>query len=251
MTINHSCSFSNEIVSFMLGEVTEEERLQFEEHLLHCSSCRLEVQEMQEVWNLIPFKLDNVEVPSDLKEEVMNAIFQEHDSTNVQNIDTSSKTAAKPFGRIRKSLFGFAAAAFLVSFGAVIWNNLQLREELSEVKENTWSPTDVVQVYSLKSADPNVNSAQGNAWVYKKGDKKQIVFKLQGLASTEGSEAYQVWLIHDGQRRSAGTFHVDQNGNGYLTYVFNDREPVFEAIGVSLEPDANGTQPRGKKVLGT
>lgn len=251
MTIDYSCSFSNEIVSYLLGEITEEEKILFEEHLLHCSSCRLEVQEMQEAWKLIPFKMNDVEVPSDLKEEVMNFIFEADNSLTINQMEKTQKAQIKPIGRIRKSLYGVAAAAFLLSFGGVIWNNLQLRQELIEVKENTLSPTDVVQVYSLKSADPNVDSAKGNALVYMHGDQKQIVFKLQGLSSTKGSEAYQVWLIHGGQRKSAGTFHVDKNGNGFLAYVLNEHDPAIEAIGVSLEPDANGTQPRGKKVLGS
>jgi hypothetical protein len=236
----------------MLGEATEEEMKLFEEHLLHCSSCRLELKEMEVAWNMIPFKLDDVEVPSDLKEEVMNFIFQADNSPNHKDhLEKAIETKSKTVWPFRKFQYVLAAAVLLLSFGGVIWNNLQLRKELKQVKENTLSPTDVVQVYSLKSADPKVNSAKGNAWVYKNGNRKEIVFKLRGLASTKGSEAYQVWLIHDGQRRSAGTFHADKNGNGFLSYEFNVNEQVFEAIGISLEPNGNGTQPRGKKVLGT
>lgn len=252
MTTNHSCSFSNEIVSYLLGEVTEEEMSLFKQHTIHCSSCRLEVQELDEAWNLIPFQLDDVEVPSGLKEEVMNYIFQADNSTNNSNVlEKTVETQSKSNWHFNRFIYVLVAAALLISFGGVLWNNLQLREELTQVKENAMSPTNVVQVYSLKSADPKVSSAKGNAWVYMNGNRKQIVLKLRGLASTKGSEAYQVWLINDGNRRSAGTFHVDKNGNGLLTYEFNDNEPVIEAIGVSLEPDANGTQPRGKKVLGT
>ncbi|MGG3470601.1 anti-sigma factor [Neobacillus pocheonensis] len=253
MTINHICSFSSDLVSYLLGEASEEEMNLFEEHLLTCSDCRIEVQEMREAWNLIPFKLDDVEVPSDLKAEVMNAIFKDEDSPIIDKEENSTKTITKPksAGGIRRTFYGIAAAAFLLSFGGIIWNNFQLREELAEVKEQTLPLPVVVQGYMLKSADPLVATAQGNALLYKQGDKKQMVFKFQGLASTKGSEAYQVWLIHDGKRMSAGTFQVDQNGNGSLSYVINDNHLAFEAIGVSLEPDANGTQPRGKKVLGT
>ncbi|MEH7403365.1 anti-sigma factor [Gottfriedia acidiceleris] len=240
MTNNKGCSFSEEIVSNMLGEVTEEEKILFEEHILNCVFCRLEVQEMEEAWNVIPLSLDDVEVPTDLKEEVMNYIFPS-DHSIVKN----------PIVHFRKFLYVLAAAIILVSFVGLIWNNLYLKQELAQVSKKTISPTAVEQVYSLKSTNPGVNLANGNAWVYNQGDRKQIVFKLRGLATTKGTEAYQAWLIHDGKRRSAGTFHVDKNGNGFLTYVLNEKEQPFEAIGISLEPDANSIQPRGKKVLGT
>ncbi|MES9684157.1 hypothetical protein CN514_19420 [Bacillus sp. AFS001701] len=251
MTTNQSCSFSNEIVCYMLGEVTEEEKHFFEEHIINCESCRLEVQETEEAWNMIPLNLDDVEIPSNLKAEVMNFIFPTDNSTDYHQLETMFKTSFETIINIRKFLYVLTAAIILISFIGLIWNNLQLRKELAQVNKKTISPTDVVQVYSLKSADPRINSAKGNAWFYKQGDRKQIVFKLQGLETTKGTEAYQVWLIHDGKRRSAGTFHVDKNGNGFLTHVFNEKEQIFEAIGISLEPDAKGVQPRGKKVLST
>jgi hypothetical protein len=132
----------------------------------------------------------------------------------------------------------------------VIWNNLNLRNEVTELREQAKIPPEVIQVYTLKTASPAIDSSKGQAMLYKQGDKKQLVFQLQGLSKTKGTEAYQVWLIDDGNRKSAGTFHVDEQGNGFLTYQMQE-EISFDAIGISLEPDANGTQPRGKKVLGT
>ncbi|PGL70608.1 anti-sigma factor [Bacillus sp. AFS055030] len=240
MTNNKGCSFSNDLVSYMLGEVTEEEKLLFEEHILNCERCRLEVQEMEEAWNVIPLTLDDVEIPTDLKEEVMNYIFPPNHST-----------AKNSIVHLRKFLYGLAAAIILFSFVGLLWNNLHLKQELAQVSKKAISPTDVVQVYSLRSTNPAVNLARGDAWVYKKGSQKQIVFKLRGLETTKGTEAYQAWLIHDGKRRSAGTFHVDKNGNGFLSYVLKENDQSFEAIGISLEPDANSIQPRGKKILGT
>jgi hypothetical protein len=45
--------------------------------------------------------------------------------------------------------------------------------------------------------------------------------------------------------------NVDDQGNGVLTYNISAKYIGFDAVGVTLEPDANGDQPRGKKVLGT
>lgn len=198
------------------------------------------MEEFQEAWNLIPYKFDDVEVPSDLKEEVMNSIFQ-NETIPTKNIRFKT----------RANLYGIAAAIFLLAFGGILWNNIILQNQLNEVKNQAQLPAQVIEVFTLNSSTPSNISPQGKAWLYQQGDKKQLVFHMQGLEDTNGTEAYQVWLIHEGKRRSAGVFHVDEQGNGVLTYEFKEAEAPFEAIGVSLEPDANGTQPRGQKVLGT
>lgn len=240
MSTNNSCSFSEDLVSYLIGEGSTEERDDIKRHLSTCSSCHKDMEELQEAWNMIPYKTDDVEVPSDLKEEVMDSIFK-NETIPVKN--TKFKKQAH--------LYGIAAAIFLFAFGGVLWNNILLRSQLNEVENQAQVPAQVIEVFTLKSSTPSNITTQGKAWLYQQGDKKQLVFNLQGLEDTKGTEAYQVWLIHEGKRRSAGVFHVDEQGNGVLTYEFKEAEAPFEAIGISLEPDANGTQPRGQKVLGT
>jgi hypothetical protein len=243
MNINSSCSFSNELVSYFIGEASEKEKISMQMHLLTCSSCSKDIQEMQEAWTMLPYELDDVDVPVDLKDEVMNAIFSSENTQPMLKSKDKTKKLIRP-------LYGLAAAVLLISFSGVIWNNLNLRNEVTELREQAKIPPEVIQVYTLKTASPAIDSSKGQAMLYKQGDKKQLVFQLQGLSKTKGTEAYQVWLIDDGNRKSAGTFHVDEQGNGFLTYQMQE-EISFDAIGISLEPDANGTQPRGKKVLGT
>ncbi|MEH7085504.1 anti-sigma factor [Neobacillus drentensis] len=247
MSLNSSCSFSNELVSYLIGEVSEVDRMNIERHLVNCPSCTKGIQEMQEAWSMLPYEFEDVEVPADLKDEVMNAIFSADASTQppIEKDNPNIK-----YKKLHQTLYGLAAAAFLFSFGGVIWNNINLRDQVTELKEQVNIPPEVIEIYTLKTANPGVDSAKGQALLYKQGDKKQLVFHINGLDDTKGSEAYQVWLIHDGNRKSAGTFHVDDEGNGSLTYQLKE-EISFDAIGISLEPDANGTQPRGKKVLGT
>ena len=70
---------------------------------------------------------------------------------------------------------------------------------------------------------------------------------LFGAAETQGDEAYQVWLIKDGQRSSAGTFRVSDTsrGIGLLAMPIQGGKLDFDAIGITLEPDEHGSQPRG------
>lgn len=251
MNKNNRCSFSNELISYFIGEASEKELMIMKMHLLTCSSCSKDIQEMQEAWTMLPYELDEVEVPVDLKDEVMNAIFPSGNTSQPTLEMISPTVKTKGFVRIRQTLYGFTAAILLLSLGGAIWNNINLRDQVTELREQVNMSPEVIQVYTLKTANSASDNAQGHAFLYQQGENKQLlVFQLKGLTNTKGTEAYQVWLIHDGNRQSAGTFHVDKQGNGILTYQLKE-EQSFDAIGVSLEPDANGTQPRGKKVLGT
>ncbi|MBP1931938.1 anti-sigma factor [Ammoniphilus resinae] len=240
-----NCSLSNELVAYVIGDTTEEEKHFIEKHLLRCSICHREVNELREAWNMIPYDLEETEVPVDLKEEVMLAIFPPEEVPK----SVRKWTWLKRFSFSGLSPHGWVTAILIVALVASVWNNLIVRQQLVALESKSEHPAQILQVYSLKSANPG--SANGNVWLFEKGNAKKLVFHLQGLEATKGSEAYQVWLIQEGKRRSAGVFLVDQNGTGILTYDMKEEQLPFDAIGITLEPDSEGTQPRGKKVLGT
>lgn len=242
------CPYTDQVIMFIMGESAPEERDFFAAHISGCPACREEAEQLRQTWQLIPLQLEEVDPPADLKAEVMGAIFPPSASPAPQTLWMRLKIFLQqlrfPSGR-------WITAALLLALGASLWNNWLLREQLQAIEAETGMPAKVLQEYTLKAADPAMGSATGSAWLFQQGSRKKLVFRLQGLASTQGEQAYQIWLIHDGQRRSAGVFHVDQLGNGVLTYEFSDQAAPFEAIGITLEPDALGNKPRGKKVLGT
>jgi hypothetical protein len=73
---------------------------------------------------------------------------------------------------------------------------------------------------------------------------------VSGLPATQGSESYQMWMTNAGKRWSCGTFQVGKEGAGLLLYTLK-KDAHFDSIGVTLEPDAAGKQPRGRKVFGS
>jgi anti-sigma-K factor RskA len=242
------CPYTDQIVMYIIGESTPEESDFFAKHIASCPACREEAEQLQQTWQMIPLQLEEVEPPADLKAEVMEAIFPPSASSAPETVRMRLKRFLE---QLRYPSHRWITAVLLLALGGSLWNNWLLREQLQAIEAQTGVPTQVLQEYTLKAADSAMGSAKGSAWLFQQGSRKKLVFHLQGLAATQGEQAYQIWLIHDGQRRSAGVFHVDQQGNGVLTYEFSDQAAPFEAIGITLEPDAQGNKPRGKKVLGT
>lgn len=247
MDTYESCSYSSDLVTYLIGEGSESEITFMSKHLLSCSICFKEMQNLMEVWNYLPYHIEEEEVPADLKQEVMDHIFEFKNPPPTERIWNFIKLLTS----FQISLYGWVAVTVILVIGGLIWNNVSLRGELSEAVHQTHLPSEIIQIFTLKTANPLKDSAYGNAWLYKQGDQKKLVVQISGLPITKGTEVYQGWMIYEGNRKSAGVFYVDQQGNGFLTHVLGERDIEIEAIGISLEPDPNGTQPRGKKVLGT
>lgn len=234
----NACDWCLEYIS---GELDDQEQVEFEKHLQSCESCGEEVSRLNEVWSMLPLSVEEVEVPADLKEQVLESVFREGPAQR--------RGARSSFrGKWWKRSFSAAVAAAVLAVS--IWN-YSLYLDRSGADSRLAAPVQIEKIYTLHSFAPEMKTANGSGWVVKHGDSLELVVQLSGLLKTEGEQAYQVWLIHDGVRQNAGTLRADHQGNGVLTYRLSGTDQVFEAIGITLEPDSHGTRPRGKKVLGT
>jgi hypothetical protein len=235
--------------SYLVEELTPQQKVMFEAHLPQCQACKEEFEELKQVWEELPYTMKLIEPPSELKGEVMDAVFGETIKVN--------KAAASPdwsynrgssYSRIRRWGLVSAAALVIVAGSLAVWN---WRTATPAVPNNVaLEPAKLQQEYLLRAFDPGNPNGKGNVWMTQQGSGLQVVLHVSGLLPTKGEEAYQMWMVKAGKRYNCGTFQVDQTGNGVLVYPL--KRPVeFDTIGITLEPDANGTQPRGKKVLGT
>lgn len=237
---NEQCE---QILHYLTGDLSKMERLQFETHLEKCVNCQQELEELQAVWNSIPMQMELVDPPPGLKEEVFSAIFSDEKVMPLPE----RKKRWNPFS----TGMGKIAAALLLIVAGMSWSNLQLRSQLTAMENQQSVPMKMMQQYKLVSSITDKEGVSGVAYLLQSGSQRRLVVYMDGLPSNEGLDAYQVWLIHDGKRENAGTVRVGNGGSGILTYTFSDPNMKLDAIGVTLEPDPFGNEPRGKKILGT
>ncbi|MGG1550883.1 anti-sigma factor [Paenibacillus ferrarius] len=244
------CSY---LINYLTGECTEWERAAFERHLRACVTCREELKELSDVWEALPFEIEEVEVPADLKAEVMAATRPQAEPSHNEGRDWSQ---TGQIGSSKKRAYTWvftSAAAIIIGFAAGIWwhSKPPVSEAISSTALN--QPAEIVSTYQLKSVEDTMPTASGTVWVLQNGDTHNVVINLQGLKPTEGDWTYQVWYNRSGKRYNCGTLRVDGQGDGLLTYKIpvTSKELRIDSFGVTLEPDPNGSAPRGKKILGT
>ncbi len=246
--------------SYMLGECSAEEREAFARHLLTCPSCRQELRDLRRIWLALPMRMEETEAPADLKAEVLEAIFSQdgdfaldrpQDEPTGRSDNRATGVYAVPPERRKRPVWSYGLIAVLVPLliASAVWNFALLKERNALRAGIPAQPARIVSFMPLKAVNQEFVSAKGMACILQQGNHKRLVVYLYGLTATEGSEAYQVWLLRGGQRSNAGTFRVGDNGFGVL--IADMPDVTFDNIGITLEPDANGTEPRGSKVMGT
>lgn len=229
----HACPRSDEAIAFSLRQMTAEEERTYQAHLDACLTCRLKLQEVADTLDLLPLAVPDAAPPPGLKAKVMAGV--------------AAATSEKPARTRRWSLPVWAAAAVLAfAFGSYSLLRIQeMQQRLAGLEQ----AAPVERAVMLQGTD-GAPAATGRVVLAREGSGTRLVLQAQGLPPLQSGEAYQLWLIRDGKRRSGGVFVVDATGTGGVATWLPDQAP-FDALGITREPDALGQLPRGPKVMGS
>ncbi|WP_274364607.1 anti-sigma factor [Paenibacillus thermotolerans] len=231
-----ACELLIDVVS---GQCTPSQREQFTAHLDACPSCSDEYAGLRDIWDHLYLAQEELELPASLKGDVLSSIFEPG--------RTRSQSIARR--RYSKRLFWIPAAVVLLLITSI--NGYFFYETRQTAPAALNEPAKVIELFRLTASGTGVSfDGYGVACIVERSGKRELIVYSYGLPRTEGDQAYQVWLLRDGIRTNAGTFHVEEDGFGVLTYPLG-KSIGFDRLGITLEPDANGSEPRGKKVLGS
>lgn len=234
-------------LDYYSGSCADQERIAFERHLPDCPDCQAEIGELRDVWEALPLTMEPMEVPADLKQQVMDAL---------PTADAEQRERKPMRKRLsgRRRMRGIVAAVLLLFVAGTIWN-YQLYSEYSDTsvipleKALSVSAAQIDQIISLKPQLDGRADAYGIACIVDNGSTKQFVVYVFGAEPTTGDSVYQVWLNDGDNRQSAGTFRVGERGIGLLAMPISAEPPAIDSIGITLEQDAMGASPRGVTVF--
>jgi Anti-sigma-K factor rskA/Putative zinc-finger len=239
---------------YIINDLTKREKEQFEHHLKTCTHCQHELESLKETWQTLSYDIEEVDVPESLKAEVMNFIFEENKMLEqVKKVETEKQSFKGLFKLIFTKHFSplstAVTAILVIGLIGLSWNNHQLKDTITALENEAVEPTQIVTTFALKGQDLAA-SANGTAYLLQKGNDTSLVIELNNMPSMKDDEVYQVWLLKNGIRQTAGTLKPDQNGNGLIAYRL-PADHSFDDIGITLEPTPYNTQPQGQKVMGT
>ncbi|HLN63554.1 MAG TPA: anti-sigma factor [Symbiobacteriaceae bacterium] len=233
-----NCPRADEAILYALRQLTADEERAFEQHLEHCVACRLKHAEIADTLDLLPLAAPPVLPPVELKAKCMQRIADEAKRSPAQQAETRRRWLLPS---------GVAAAVLALVVGSYALVKIQhLQHELAGFQQAVPGVERSVAMTGTQAAP----GATGRAVVAREGAGTRITLQAQGLPVLQPGEAYQLWLIKDGKRKSGGVFVVDATGTGGVA-TWLPEAVEFDALGITREPDAFGQQPRGTKVLGS
>jgi anti-sigma-K factor RskA len=232
--------FRDLLPGFSLGILDEEERNGVREHLASCAVCRAELASFQEVTGRIAAAAPQRDLPAGLEARIMGAIRDRPAGRDPADSRILALQPARRRGSPWPALTGIAAAVALV-LGA--GNLLQFSGVLSPAARGMPPRLST----ALLAGTTNAPEAYGTIVLDPKDNKG--VLAVTGLPALDPGRQYQLWLIRDGQRKSAGVFSPDAEGYGsmLLTVPVDFRD--FQSFGVSIEPRGGSPAPTGPRVL--
>ncbi|RNA67200.1 anti-sigma factor [Alteribacter keqinensis] len=271
------------LIDYFNRQLSENEQKQFEAHLSSCEDCREELMELRELTDDLPFLADPAEPPEDMKKRVLANVFaNEEKNVRGNGVDTKEKNndlVAGPGTSRRKSpiLLGSLAASLLLSVGLNTWlwtenrelagENEQLAGEFQQVAEernelvteltairdalDEETAPGTAQVVLSAGLDSTLGEASnGFATLITEHDKVQLVIQVSDMPELSGTEAYQAWIIEGETPIPAGSFKIDETGNGAVAFNMQDLEELnVDQIAITLEPRPNNELPEGEILL--
>jgi anti-sigma-K factor RskA len=256
-----------------LGALDGEELRELEKHLESgCEICQRQIREYTEMLAVLPEGLPNVPVPPALKGRLMDQIGKESARSRVVDFKTAVSTEGgerpvKTFAWLPWACAAAAGIALVVS----LWDLSNLNRELSEQRSQlsqqgqqmqelqnqldqekavtTFLSDPEVRVTLLAGTDKSPQSAGKILWNPK---EKRALFYASRLPVPPVGKTYQLWVIAGNKPIDAGTFSVNEAGNGFLKIDSLASPEKAQKFAVTLEPAGGVPQPTGEmRLLGS
>lgn len=225
------------IPAFALNALSSHERHTVQTHLQGCAECQAALRAYEDTLDLLVLASPSYEPPADLKQSILLKAVPHGTPTSPRQLFNwrGFFTRLKPL----VTVWGMASLFLVV---VLIMNNIMLQQRLDRLETSK-----AFQVVALVGSD-NAPEASGLLVISSDGMAGSLV--VEHLPVLETGSQYQLWLIRDGERTSGGVFSVDQDGYAVMQLDSETSLRIFDAFGVTIEPQGGSPGPTGKKVLG-
>lgn len=224
-----------ELGGYLLGALDPSEAEDVRLHLQRCDECRREHDRLAAVVPALSFLQREPEasptLPATLEADVMRGLARERD----RRTRGPRRGWRGAFGDLvrRPALAGALAgsAATVVVLA------------LTGAFSSDGAP---VQTVALSSPG---SPARAEARLRSDAAGTQVRLRIRELAPTRSGEIYEVWLVREDGRVSAGTFTAPTVDEVRLTLTTAARPAAYDRIGITREPDALDPARNGPNVL--
>ncbi len=217
---------------YALGVLEDQEKAAVRSHLETCASCRAELASFREVTGTLAASLPLAEPPASLEHRILRAVTASRRGT-VRRLPARRGAPWRALTAVAAMVAVVLAAGNLLQWTGIVspaGRGASARLTTATLIGVGTAP----QAYGTIVLDPLDNEG---------------VLAVTGLRRLDAGHQYQLWLIRNGERRSAGVFSADAEGYGSMLIAVPKDFRDFRSFGVSIEPWGGSPAPTGDRVL--
>jgi hypothetical protein len=232
----------NLIPAYAFGATDPEETRFVEKHLGDCPEALAELSIYTDVRDEMLFESPQVAAPPAL-------------ASRIAAIPKKPPLEVLPSVRVEKSKprtlnlapVAAAAAVLLLVVSNLYW--LLQVNDLQRVQEEMLAALrrgDVVETLLISTESGSTEPRGSVLW---SPGQRVALLRVDNLPIPPQDKEYQLWLLHDSGRFSAGTFRVNEEGVGVMVFEPGEAIESFTAMGITLEPAGGSAAPTSDPVL--
>jgi anti-sigma-K factor RskA len=236
-----TCAHRDDVGSYVLRALPDDENARFEAHLATCEQCRRDVAELQVAADTLPLAAVQVAPPPELRDRIMAVVRSEAELLGAAEARTDEPARAPaektPRRKRRWSLSlrplpaALAASALIAAgvIGGVVLTG----------GDNTDTVTGTVRIASAPAARASLQLSD---------DATKL--EVRRMPPPPSGKVYQVWLKRPNQDPAPTTalFRVDPQGSADVE-IQRGRLKGVEQVLVTAEPDGGSMTPTSDPVI--
>lgn len=237
------------MAGYVLGNLSSEEAEEFNQLLIEHPEFATEVHQLQEILEVLPYGLPEVELPQDLRQVIL-------DTTSVEDSVTLGNPHPKFWQRLKGSplvwarIIGSVAIFSLLVLGL---DNYRIRLQVTTMKEKVARQKDVISL--LQKPDTHVVPLKGMAQasaatgsMLMTPSESTAVLILQNLPVLPPGQFYQLWSVNNEAKIPWGQFRTSKRGT---VFVKLSQPSTFEvnSLVITVEVSPAPTTPEGPMVM--
>jgi anti-sigma-K factor RskA len=224
------------IPAYAVGAADADETQAVEAHLRVCADCRSLAEDYRRLGDDLLFAAPLAPARAGLTEDLRKKLNPE---------PAAAPKRAGWLDWLRKPGLALGALALL----ALILTNVYWAGRVSNLEQQT---NDFVALTQADGITLQVADGQTHAdgVIYLQPDSTVALLCVYALPELEPGETYQAWLMQDGQRISAGTFDVNEDGYGALLIQAGRPVTEFQQVGITVEPAGGSPAPTTPRIMG-
>jgi len=226
---------------YALDALDDFERARFERHLVICSPCQLETEELQATVARLA-EVEATTAPAGLRSAVMTQI-----ETTAQVVPRGAPTSVGAPGKARQVTRWLAAAAAVLAIGTVGAGTFAYQERQSVETLTAQSQMIADLVASPDTIIRKMPMGDATSSVVMSPSRGQAMMIAQGVPALPADQTYELWtLTADGDARPAGIWAPGPNGTA--TVPLEGDLSKTAAVAVTIEPAGGSATPSGPPI---